>query len=232
MLLVGALHEWEIPPCKMPASTSLPPGRKRCTIRRFSAINKSEIRFAQIKVHAFPTARRKFGDVLLAHMKLAEDAILPGIFAGHAHGFGVKVECLHGRVAEFHRRNRQKCRSRCRCPKADCALSILAPGGRVLAGRNGSSDDCRCRSSALDPAPPPPWFFCGRRLIQLGLMSNFAPISMGLKCRFQDSDQSSRLTGRARMRAAPMFNPRDLIVWSPSVSAARLAEVQSARRRQ
>ncbi len=44
-------------------------------------------------------------------------------------------------------------------------------------------------------------------LLQLGLMSKASPISMGLKCRFHDSAQSSRRTFASVTLPEPIFSP-------------------------
>ena len=60
------------------------------------------------------------------------------------------------------------------------------------------------------------WPFRARRLLQLGLISNASPISIGLKCRFQDSAQSSRRTLAITILPGPIFSPQLLIRLSPA----------------
>src|SRR6266567_1923526 len=68
---------------------------------------------------------------------------------------------------------------------------------------------------------------CGRLLLHVGLIKSDELISIGLKCRFQDSAQSSRRTSRNEIVARPSLKPQVLIRSSPARSLARLAARQS-----
>ena len=64
-------------------------------------------------------------------------------------------------------------------------------------------------------------------LEQLGLMSSAEPISIGLKCRFQELAQSSHRILFRRTLPEPTLKPQALSWSSPAPSLSRCARVQA-----
>ncbi|HTV76092.1 MAG TPA: hypothetical protein VMD57_03765, partial [Candidatus Baltobacteraceae bacterium] len=105
--------------------------------------------------------------------------------------------------------------------KNDCAISGFCR--RTISLRQNSVVGC-WPVPKLNPGSrtTTAWFFRGRFLLQLGLISNESPIFMGLKCRFHDSAQSFLRTLPILILPGPIFNPQVLICRNPAKMLLRV----------
>ena len=104
-------------------------------------------------------------------------------------------------------------------PMSRQRLRLAGPAAlhELLQAEGGRRDAGRCRSSGRGRARPPPGPFRGPSRLQLGLIRSAEPIASGLKCRFQDSAQSSQRTRASEIRAGPVSNPHALATPQPAL---------------